>query len=164
MGHFMVQKEPHHLQVLRIVDCKIDSRATHMLLCLLSQKSMLRTLALVNVCFDGRNEKQLVSFLSRNSSLKELDLSWNQMRQKTYIGVLQSVVENSNLLTLNLSHNQLIVDPKTFATEEGQLFKQEKMAKYLRRAGEERRMARSLRKNSKARSDISRGSGSARRK
>ena len=77
MSNFMIRPFPRHLQVLRIVDCKMDHTATFSLLRLLSQQSNLRTLALVNASFNDRNEKELVDYLSCNFTLKELDLSWN---------------------------------------------------------------------------------------
>ena len=79
MSDLFLRSFPRHLQVLRIVDCKMDHPSTYMLLRLLNQKSNLRTLALVDASFDERNEKELVSYLKHNNTLKELDLSWNQM-------------------------------------------------------------------------------------
>ena len=60
MADFFLRNNPRHLQVLRIVECKMDHPSTLMLLRLLQQKSSLRTLALVSASFDDRNEKELV--------------------------------------------------------------------------------------------------------
>ena len=77
MADFFVRGFPRHLQVLRLVDCKMDYPSTYMLLRMIKQKSHLRTLALVDASFDERNEKELISYLKDNNTLKELDLSWN---------------------------------------------------------------------------------------
>lgn len=94
-----------------------------------SQKALrppvkLRTLALVNASFNDRNEKKLVEYLgTADAALREVDLSWNYMSQHAYIEILKVIVANNNLLMLNLSRNQLIIDPKTFTTDEGKLNK-----------------------------------------
>ena len=101
-----------------------------------SQKALrhsvrLRTLALVNASFNAQNEKKLVEYLKgADPALREVDLSWNYMSQHAYIEILGVIAANNNLLMLNLSRNQLIIDPKTFATDEGKLIKAEKMARW----------------------------------
>ena len=92
MQDLMIRDFPHHLQVLRIVDCKINHSATFLLLSLLKEKSRLRTLALVNVAFDERNEKELVAYLDSNTTLRELDLSWNQISQRSFVKILQNLI------------------------------------------------------------------------
>lgn len=77
MSHFFMTLFPRHLQVLRLVDCKMDHPSTFMLLRMLKQNSKLRALALVGASFNETNENELVSYLSENQTLKELDLSWN---------------------------------------------------------------------------------------
>ena len=94
-----------HLQVLRIIDCKMDHSTTGLLLDILEESAQLRTLSLVNASFNADNEKKLVTFLKTSSALRELDLSWNNMSQHAYIAILEVIVENNNLLMLNLSHN-----------------------------------------------------------
>ena len=108
MSDFFVRGFPRHLQVLRLVDCKMDHPSTFMLLKMLRQKSNLRTLALVGASFDEKNENELVKYLKENNTLKELDLSWNEISQKAIVNILKQLVENNNLLMLNLSHNVLI--------------------------------------------------------
>ena len=108
MSDFFVRGFPRHLQVLRLVDCKMDHPSTFMLLKMLRQKSNLRTLALVGASFDEKNENELVKYLKENTTLKELDLSWNEISQKAIVNILKQLVENNNLLMLNLSHNVLI--------------------------------------------------------
>lgn len=79
MADFFERSFPRHMQVLRLVDCKMDHTSTYMLLNLIKKNSNLRTLALVDASFNERNEKELVKYLKYNNSLKELDLSWNSM-------------------------------------------------------------------------------------
>ena len=86
---------------------------------MLFENAKLRTFSLVNASFNEQNEKALVDYLKFSTMLRELDLSWNNITQRTYIEILKVIKENNNLLMLNLSHNQLIIDPKSFATEEG---------------------------------------------
>lgn len=64
-----------------------------------------------------------MQYLEGGNTLRELDLSWNQMSQRGFIEVLKVIVAFGNLTMLNLSHNKLIIDPKSFATEEGQIIK-----------------------------------------
>ena len=71
---------PQHLQILRLIDCKMDHSTTGYLLDLLEEEgAKLRALALVNASFNKKNEKKLVTFLNNIYTLRELDLSWNYM-------------------------------------------------------------------------------------
>ena len=79
IANFLIRPFPSHLQVLRIVDCKMTASTTHMLLRLLAQKSNLRTLSIVGAEFNTVNELALIEFLEINTTLGELDLSWNNM-------------------------------------------------------------------------------------
>ena len=63
MTNFMSRRIPMHLQVLRIIDCKMDYSTTGLLLDLLDEHARLRTFSLVNASFNTSNEKKLAKYL-----------------------------------------------------------------------------------------------------
>ncbi|TNV87178.1 hypothetical protein FGO68_gene2179 [Halteria grandinella] len=101
---------PYHLEELRLVNCpRISSMASARLLDAMLEKNYVKKLSLVDA---GLNDegclKKLCKLIQSSRQLSELDISWNRIRPRDAVGLLEVIAENRTLQYLNLSWNNLM--------------------------------------------------------
>ena len=69
---------PSNLDELRIINCKISTASSELLLESI-QGSQLRRLALVKCHIDSQLFEHIIALVEESQSLKELDISWNRL-------------------------------------------------------------------------------------
>lgn len=71
---------PHHLEELKIIDCKINQTLIQQLLDALLKKSQIKKFALVNAMHSELTFDKLVAYVGQSEYLRELDVSWSTVR------------------------------------------------------------------------------------
>ena len=101
---------PHHLEELKLIDCKINASLVCQLMNYLLEKSQLKSLSLVNVQHSPESFELVVKYLQESPHLKDLDLSWSIVMPSVWYSLMEVIGANRQLSTLNLSYNQLLED------------------------------------------------------
>lgn len=103
----LYKRRPHHLEQLRIENCRIDGGTTKALLEMLNDISYLKQLAIVGGGIKQDNLGLLCDFITSSSTLVELDMSFNKLRPDGLNQLMRVIVNNKKLMFLNLSFNQM---------------------------------------------------------
>lgn len=86
---------PYHLEELRLVNCRVSTAASQMLLDTLIEKNFLKKLALVNASINNDSAmEKICQIVDSGRYLMELDLSWNSLRPSNIFGLLSVLSEN----------------------------------------------------------------------
>lgn len=82
---------PYHLEELKLIDLKIQSKCILDLLTQMHQCSYLRKVALVNVNQTDREFGCVVQFVKDAPMLQEIDISWCEVRQSSIARLIETL-------------------------------------------------------------------------
>lgn len=110
----MVQRPyPNHLRCLKLINCKIGVQFTRQLVSAFTTQNRLQTLALVNANIKDESMLELGTLVAQSDFLTDFDISWNLVKPKSYINLIQALQDNRVLKNLNLSWNRLVDEQVT---------------------------------------------------
>ena len=109
---------PHHLEELKIIDCKINSTLISQLMISLLEKSQLRSLALVNVHHSPESFELVTRYVEESEYLREIDLSWTIIMPSFWLKFMETISRNRTLTSLTLSFCQILEDQNYKLTSE----------------------------------------------
>jgi hypothetical protein len=76
----LARSRPHHLEELRIIDCKVHQAGSELLFDFLNDKScFISKFSYVNGNLNDNGVRHLFNFIQQNKHLRELDVSNNQL-------------------------------------------------------------------------------------
>ena len=105
----LLQKRlPHHLEELKIIDCKMAGSLIEQLMTTIMKQSQLRKLALVNILHSDGPFLMVVEYLQQSHHLQELDVSWSTVRPQTTKKLIEALKDNRQLTCLSLAFNNLL--------------------------------------------------------
>ena len=109
---------PHHLEELKIIDCKINATLISQLMISLLEKSQLRSLALVNVHHSPESFELVTRYVEESEYLREIDLSWTIIMPSFWLKFMEIISRNRTLTSLTLSFCQILEDQNYKLTSE----------------------------------------------
>lgn len=101
---------PHHLEELKIIDCKVNSTLISQLMNSLLTKSQLRSFSLVKVHHSPESFDLVTRYVEESEHLREIDLSWNIIQPSFWLKFMIMISRNRTLTDLTLAFNQLLED------------------------------------------------------
>lgn len=105
LSPLLEKRLPHHMEELKIIDCRINSTLISQLINCLLSRSQLRALSLVNVHHSPESFELVTRFMTENEFIKEIDLSWSIVKPSLWSDFIDAVGKNRRLTTLNLAFN-----------------------------------------------------------
>lgn len=115
--HLLLRPRPNHLQILRLIDCRMPPQVTRELISHIKEHNQLRVLGLVNANISHTSMEDIGIILAESKTIRELDISWNVLKPECYNTLITSLGENKTLLTLNLSWNRIVDSTETLFEE-----------------------------------------------
>ena len=104
----LVKRFPHHLEELKIIDCKMAGSLIEEMMNIIRKRSQLRKLSLINVLHSDGPYLSVVEYLQESEHLQELDVSWSTVRPLTTAKLIEALKDNRQLTYLSLAHNKLL--------------------------------------------------------
>lgn len=90
----LVRKVPHHLEELRIENCKMDPSVSHEVIKLLLKKNALKKLGLVDFSLTEASFDTFCTLVDAAPYLMDVDVSWNQLKPHSFSKLLSLIATN----------------------------------------------------------------------
>ena len=113
-----MRRIPHHMEEIKLIDCKISPSLIVNLMETLSEQSLIKRLALVNVHHTADSFDKVIEYVATSESLEEIDLSWSIVVKGSWFRFAKMLNENRRLRNLNIGFNQLLEEQSYKLTPE----------------------------------------------